>query len=173
MLGVGVMLTSSLAITAYGVGAVVGPEPWWDPRYAIPVLGMVLGNSLTGISLGLETSLEGYDRERSWVEWRLALGATVREAARPIQRRALRAGLLPILNSMAAAGLISIPGMMTGQILGGESPDAASRYQIFILFLIAGAVALGTLAAVLGCTRLVFDQRGRLRVDRITRKVLD
>ena len=166
-LGIVIMLVSSLSITLYGVGAVLGPEPWWEPRYVIPVLGMILGNSLTGVSLGIETSLEGYDRERGWVEWRLALGASVAEAARPIQRRALRAGLLPILNAMAAAGLISIPGMMTGQILGGEEPEAAARYQIFILFLIAGAVALGTLGAVLGCTRLLFDARGRLRTDRI------
>lgn len=169
-LGVLVMVTTSLAITAYGIGGVVGPDPWWAPRYVIPVLGMVLGNSLNGIALGLETCLEGYDRERGWVEWRLALGATPAEAARPIQQRALRAGLLPILNSMAAAGLISIPGMMTGQILGGSDPGNASRYQIFVLFLIAGAVALGTVGAVLGCSRLVFDARGRLRVDRIQRR---
>ena len=162
-----VMLASSMAVTLYGLLVVLGTDPWYDPRYAIPILGMMLGNTLNGISLGLETTLEGFDVERSHVELKLALGATRAEASRDVVRRAVRTGMIPILNSMIAVGIIAIPGMMTGQILGGEAPADAARYQIFILFSIAGGVALGTVGVVLAATRLVFDERDRLRTDRI------
>jgi putative ABC transport system permease protein len=163
----GVMLLTSMLITLYGLKAVIGVEHWYTPQYAIPLLGMVLGNTLTGISLGLETVLEGYQRDRERIELLLAHGATVSEAARDVVRRAVRTGMIPILNSMIAAGAIHIPGMMTGQILAGEDPSSAARYQIFILFCIAGGVALGTMGVVFASRRLAFDARGRLRAERI------
>jgi putative ABC transport system permease protein len=166
---VGIVLLSSMLVTFYGLVAVVGTQPWYAPQYAIPILGMILGNTLNGISLGLETVLRGFDRDRARVELFLAHGATRREATSEIVRDALRTGMIPILNTMIAAGLISIPGMMTGQILAGQDPAAAARYQIFILFSIAGGVALGTIGMVLSVVRLVFDDRDRLRTDRIRR----
>jgi putative ABC transport system permease protein len=162
-----VMLASSFAITFYGTLAVVGVEPWYAPRYLIPILGMVLGNTLNGISLGLETALAGYRRDRERIEVLLAHGAVPREAAREVVRRAVRTGTTPILNSMVAAGVISIPGMMTGQILAGQPPLSAAAYQVFILFAIAGGTAIGTVGVVLASARLVFDERGRLRTERI------
>jgi putative ABC transport system permease protein len=161
-----VMLASSALVTLYGLTVVIGTHPWYRPQYAIPILGMVLGNTLNGISLGLETALDGFRRDRVGIEILLAHGATRVEASREVLRRAVRVGMIPILNSMVAAGVISIPGMMTGQILAGGDPGEAARYQIFILFAIAGGVALGTVGAVLGVRRLVFDDRDRLRVDR-------
>jgi putative ABC transport system permease protein len=167
LLSMAVMLVTSMTITFYGVAGVIRIEPWWNPQYAIPILGMMLGNTLNGISLGLETVLDGFARDREQVEMLLAHGASRREAARDVVRRAVRTGMIPILNAMIAAGVISIPGMMTGQILGGESPEMAARYQIFILFSIAGGVALGTIGVVFGASRLVFDDRDRLRAERI------
>jgi putative ABC transport system permease protein len=166
-LAMGVMLASSMAVTLYGTQVVLRVEPWYEPRYLIPILGMVLGNTLNGISLGLETTLEGFRLERMQVEVLLAHGAPRHIAARPVVRRAVRTGMIPILNAMIAAGLISIPGMMTGQILAGQPPLGAAAYQVFILFSIAAGVALGTVGVVLGATRLCFDERERLRVDRI------
>ncbi|MFV1959101.1 MAG: iron export ABC transporter permease subunit FetB [Planctomycetota bacterium] len=163
----GVMLFTSLLVTLYGVVGVIGVRPWYTPQYVIPILGMILGNTLNGISLGLETVLEGFATRREQVELLLAHGATRREASRDVVRRAVRTGMIPILNSMVAAGLVSIPGMMTGQILAGQDPAAAARYQIFILFSIAGGVALGTMGIVLAATRLAFDEHERLRTDRI------
>jgi putative ABC transport system permease protein len=166
---IGVVLATSMAITFYGLVAVIGIEPWYAPRYAVPILGMVLGNTLTGISLGLETTLHGFDRDRAQVELLLAHGATRKEASREVVRGAVRTGMIPILNAMVAAGLISIPGMMTGQILAGQDPASAARYQMFILFSIAAGVALGTMGVVLLTARLVFDGRERLRPERIRR----
>lgn len=164
----GVMLVSSLAVTFYCMTAVIDVDgAWYTPRYAIPILGMILGNTLNGISLGLETSLEGFALERERVEMLLAHGASRREASLEVVRRSVRRGMVPILNSMIAVGVIAIPGMMTGQMLAGEDPAAAARYQLFILFAIAGGVALGTVGVVLCSVRLVFDERDRLRMDRV------
>ncbi len=168
-MSMGVMLVSSLVVTLYGLNAVIGTKPWYQPQYAIPILGMVLGNTLNGIALGLETVLEGFRKDRTEIEILLAHGATSAEASRDVVRRAVRIGMVPILNAMVAAGAISIPGMMTGQILAGGDPGVAARYQIFILLAIAGGVALGTLGVVFGARRLVFDDRDRLRVDRMRR----
>ncbi|MFT5286413.1 MAG: putative ABC transport system permease protein [Planctomycetota bacterium] len=163
-----VMLCTSLLVAFYGVGFILEVDPWWKPQYIIPILGMILGNALNGVSLGLETTLEGFVKDRDIVESLLAHGATRQEASHDIVKRSVRTGTIPILNAMIAAGLISIPGMMTGQILAGEDPVSAAHYQMFILFSITGAVALGTIGVVKLTARLVFDDRDRLRIDRIT-----
>lgn len=160
------MLSSSILVTMYAVAGALGTE-WSTPRFAIPILGMLLGNGLNGVSLGLDAALAGFLGDRQKIEVLLAHGATPAEARREVVRRAMRTGLIPILNAMAASGVIAIPGMMTGQLLAGANPEAAVRYQIFILFCIAGTVALGTLGAVLGAAHLLFDKRGRLRTERI------
>jgi putative ABC transport system permease protein len=128
---------------------------------------MVLGNTMTGISLGLDVLTNGVTRERAAVEAYLALGGTRYKALLPVIRDALRSGFMPTINGMAAIGLVSLPGMMTGQILAGVAPKDAVKYQILIMFLIAGGTGLGTLAAVMGGGRLLTDHRHRLRLDRI------
>lgn len=167
---IGVMMVSSMLIAFYGLRVVIRVDPWYTPQYAIPILGMILGNTLNGIALGLETILAGFAQRRRQVEVLLAHGATANEASADVVRNAVRTGMIPILNSMAAVGLISIPGMMTGQILAGQSPVSAVRYQMFIMFSVAGGVALGTFGIVLWTRRLVFDDRQRLRHDRITHR---
>jgi putative ABC transport system permease protein len=131
---------------------------------------MILGNTMTGISLGLDVLTNGLVRERAAVETSLALGGTRYQALLPVLRDALRSGFMPIVNSMAAVGLVSLPGMMTGQILAGIEPLDAVKYQLLIMFLIAGGTGLGTLAAVMGAARLLTDNRHRLRLDRIAAK---
>ena len=128
---------------------------------------MILGNTMTGISLGLDVLTNGVVRERAAVEACLALGATRYQALLPVMRDALRSALMPTINGMAAIGLVSLPGMMTGQILAGVEPIDAVKYQLLIMFLIAGGTGLGTLAAVMGGARLLTDGRHRLRLDRI------
>ncbi len=148
---------------------VIRADPWWSPRYLIPLLGMVLGNGLTGISLGLDRCLAKFDEGRAEIELWLASGATPWEAARPAAAEAIRAGLIPILNSMSVVGLVTIPGMMTGQILGGTDPGLAARYQMLVMFLISGATAAGTTGVVLLAVRALFDDGGRLRPERLSK----
>lgn len=159
------MLVAATGSILFVMLAVLDAEPWWAPRYLIPLLGMVLGNGLTGVSLGLERCLASFDEERDTIELWIAAGASPWEAARPSAAKSLRAGLIPILNAMSVAGMVTIPGMMTGQILGGTEPSLAARYQILVMFLIAGATAAGTIGVVLLAVRARFDERGRLVRD--------
>jgi putative ABC transport system permease protein len=167
-LGTTCMLLAAAIVTVFALTSSVRPDPWYDPRYAIPLLGMILGNTMTGISLGLHALTTGLVRERTGVEAQLALGATKFQAVRPVVRAALTSALMPIVNSMAATGLVALPGMMTGQILAGVAPQEAVKYQILIMFLIAGGTTLGATAAVMGGARRLTDARHRLRLDRLS-----
>lgn len=146
----------------------IRPEPWYAPRFLLPILGMLVGNSLSGVALVLDTITSAASRERRVIEARLALGATRYQAFEDILRRGLRTGLMPILNAMAAAGIVSMPGMMTGQILAGIDPVDAAKYQIMIMFLIAGATAIGVVAGGFAAVYLLTDERDRLRLDRLS-----
>jgi putative ABC transport system permease protein len=131
------------------------------------LLGMLLGNTMNGIAIGLDRLTATAWDQRAILEGRLILGANWSQAIDPIRRESIRSGLIPIINAMAAAGLVSLPGMMTGQILGGNPPMEAVKYQILIMFLISGGTGLGTLAAVWLGSRRLFDERQRLRLDRL------
>jgi putative ABC transport system permease protein len=161
------LLVGGLA-TLYAVGLVIGPEPWYAPRYIIPILGMVLGNTLTAVSLALQILTEGAERERAAIEARIALGASRFEAFASVLRQAMRTAMTPLLNTMAVAGIITLPGMMTGQVLAGADPAEAAKYQIMIMFVLGGAAGLGALLAGLGGVLLLTDKRHRLRLDRLS-----
>lgn len=166
-IGTSAMFLSAFTLALFALAVLIRPEPWYRPQYAIPLLGMLLGNTMTGIALALERLTEGAWRQRGVIEAQLMLGATAREALAPLRRESARAGMIPTLNAMAAAGVVSLPGMMTGQILAGSSPALAVRYQILIFLLIAGATGAGTLMAIAMAGRRLFDDRHRLRIDRL------
>jgi putative ABC transport system permease protein len=161
------MMMSSVLVTVFALVTALRPNPWHDPRYAIPLLGMILGNCMTGIALGLDTLTTSLVSRRASVEAQLMLGATRQVAAAPVTREALRSALMPTINSMAVTGVVSLPGMMTGQILGGVPPAEAVKYQILVMFLIAGGTGLGAVMAVLGGVYRLTDARHRLRLDRL------
>ncbi len=161
------VLGASFVVTGAAVLGILRIEPWYDPQYLIPLHGMLLGNALTGISLSLDRFMEGAGRGRDLVDARLALGATRWEAARPLFRDAVRTGLVPITNSMAVMGIVSLPGMMTGQILAGAAPADAVRYQILIVFMIAACVALAALSVVGLAYRRLFTPDHRFHPHRL------
>jgi len=166
-LGAATPFCAGLVATLFATAIVIGPDPWYAPRYVLPILGMMLGNALSGTSLVLDAVTQGAVRERNAIEARLALGATRFEALDGVLRRALTTGLMPILTAMAATGVVTLPGMMTGQILAGIEPVAAAKYQVMIMFLIAGATGLAVVLAGLGAVLLLTDERHRLRLDRL------
>lgn len=166
-IGLVAMVLSSFTLAVFALTVLVGVDPWYEPRYAIPLLGMLLGNTMTGIALALNYLTGEATRQQDVIEARLILGETWFQAAAELRRESVRTGLIPILNAMAIAGVVSLPGMMTGQILAGSPPMEAVKYQVMILFLIAGGTALGTFAAVSAGTRHLFDERHRLRLDRL------
>jgi putative ABC transport system permease protein len=159
------VLASSSLVTGFAMVGIIRVQPWYDPQYLIPLLGMVLGNTLNGISLGLDRFMEGLVTQRDQVETLLALGATRWEAAHPQVRNAIRVGMIPTINSMMVMGLVSLPGMMTGQILAGANPIDAVRYQIVIIFMIAAGAALGIFGVVLLAYRRLLSPDHQLRLD--------
>lgn len=121
---------------------VVGYVPWYEPRYLIPLAGMIIGNSMNGASLAAERLASEIKDRRDELETAICLGATARQASQPAVRSAYRAALIPTVNTMAAMGIVSLPGMMTGQILSGTEPVVAVRYQIAIMCAITGSVGI-------------------------------
>lgn len=164
------LLITGTLTTAIVTQVVIGVEPWYRPQYLIPLMGMVFGNSLTGISLCLDHLLEELDERRDRIEAALAMGATGWEASRDALREAVRRGMIPIINAMSVAGLVSLPGMMTGQILAGEDPKVAVAYQIVVMFMIAAATATGGMLAALLVQRRMFNARHQLMTHLIRRR---
>lgn len=167
MISTGSMFVSSFSVTIIALSVIIDVKPWYTPQYAIPLLGMLLGNTMTGVSLAIDQLTEQLYRRRSEVEQRLLLGQNWKEASLDIRRDCMRTGMTPIINSMAAAGLVSLPGMMTGQILGGTPPVEAVKYQILVMFLIAGGTGFGVICAIWVSGKVLFDHRDRLRLDNI------
>jgi putative ABC transport system permease protein len=161
------MCISSFTITLFALIIIIENDPWYEPQYAIPLLGMVLGNTMTGIAVGLDRLTQAVWDQRKIIEERLMLGQTWTNAIGNIRKDSIRGGLIPIINAMTVAGLVSLPGMMTGQILAGTPPLEAVKYQILIMFLVAGGTGLGTISAVWMGSRRLFDERQRLCLDRL------
>jgi putative ABC transport system permease protein len=145
-----------LSVALFGIVQIQqANQPWYQPQYAIPLLGMILGNTLSGISLGLDRLGGELASKRDRVDTLLALGATRWEAARASVQQAVRTGMIPTINTMMVVGLVSLPGMMTGQLLSGAKPADAVMYQIVIMFLLAAGTSLGTvIVTMLGYRRL-------------------
>lgn len=169
-LAFGSMTVTSLAVTITATALIIGVEPWYRPAYLIPLLGMVLGNTMNGISLATDHFLETLSERRHEVEMELAMGATRWEAARRPVADAVRRGMIPIINSMMVVGVVSLPGMMTGQILAGTDPAVAVKYQIMIMFMIAAGASLGSMGMVLLSYRRLFNRRHQLLYERIRKR---
>lgn len=161
------MFVSSFTVTFLALTVMIQVHPWYTPQYAIPLLGMVLGNTMTGVALASDRLTTQLYEQRNIVEQRLLLGQTWRDASSDIRKDSMRNGMVPIINSMAAAGIVSLPGMMTGQILGGTPPVEAVKYQILIMFLIAAGTGFGVICSIWMTSRHLFDKRHRLCLDHL------
>ena len=170
--GIGVvsMFVSSFTVALFALLVVVGNEPWYQPQYAIPLLGMLLGNTMNGIALALDRLTESAWQQRDVIEARLMLGYSASEAVSGIRQQVFRSGLIPIINAMAAAGLCDTAEcVFRANHVAGIEPIEAVKYQIAIMFLISAGAGFGTLAAVHLAVRRLFDERQRLRLDRLQR----
>lgn len=157
------MLLGSGFTLVYISSLVVRVHPWYDPRYMIPIFGMIVGSAMNGASIALERLAGEMEARRAEIEAYLALGATYQQAAQQPVRQALRASLIPTVNGLMVVGIVTLPGMMTGQILAGSSPLTAVRYQIVVVFMQAAAVAITTAAVTLWYRRTFFTSALQLR----------
>jgi putative ABC transport system permease protein len=161
------LFVSSFVVTLFALLVIIGNEPWYQPQYAIPLLGMMLGNTMNGIALSLDRLTNSAWQQRGVIEGRLMLGQNWQEAIGEIRIDAMRSGMIPTINAMAAVGVVSLPGMMTGQILSGTAPIEAVKYQIMIMFMVAAGAGFGTVVALQLGARRLFDERQRLRLERL------
>jgi putative ABC transport system permease protein len=164
------LIITSLLTTYMVTAVIIGVPVWYEARYWIPLLGMVLGNGLTGISLCLDALLEALSARRREVEMELAHGATRWEAARQPIRDAIKRGMIPIINSMMVVGIVSLPGMMTGQILAGADPLQAVKYQIVVMFMVAAATAMGCMIMALLVFKKMFSVNHQLLWQQIHKR---
>jgi len=133
---------SILLATGYLVILVIQPPHFYDARYIVPLAGMILGNCLQGNVIALERFYSALRKNENEYATFLLLGANRREAVRPYFREAIKAALNPTIANMATLGVVSLPGMMTGQILGGSEPWLAVKYQIAIMICIFTSTAI-------------------------------
>ncbi len=160
----GAMLLGS-GLTLFYVGSlVVRAEPWYDPQYLIPLFGMIIGNAMTAASLAAERLAGEIRTRRGEIEAFLALGADPATATREPVRLAIRASMIPMINSLMVVGIVALPGMMTGQIIAGASPLEAVRYQIVVMFMLTGAVAITGVAVPLWYRATFFSSAWQLRL---------
>lgn len=116
------------------------------PSFFIPFVGMLVGNSLTGLNLGLRNFYEDLIKNKDEIITFLSFGANPKEAVSDLVVRAMKNGLTPIINTMLVVGIVSIPGLMTGQMMAGANPFLSARYQFFLIIMIQSTVLLGLFA---------------------------
>lgn len=157
------MALPGMAIVVFFVTVVVR-ENVFNPQYVIPLSGMIIGNEMTGVSLGVKNFREGFDGQRNKVETLLNIGVAPRKILLPFANKALETALIPTLNSMLGMGIVSLPGMMTGQILSGTVPTTAILYQISIMIAICTVVCISVFGSLyIGC-RSMYNKYGQIDI---------
>jgi len=159
------MFGGTLASILFFLFIVINIEPWFMPQYFIPISGMLIGNSMTGISLGAQGLITGINDNKERIENALMLGATPEKATKDIQNRSFYNAVLPTINSMIGMGIVFLPGMMTGQILAGAAPLTAIKYQIAIMMGILGSVTLTVYLMVKWGMKSFFNERAQIHIE--------
>ena len=163
LMATGVIGVTTLAVCAFVFYAVIGIEPYFNPRYVIPMMGMGLNGAMNAVAIGARALDIGVRDNRERIEAALCVGATSQQAVAPIVRDSLRQALIPAINGLMTAGIVQLPGFMTGQITGGVDPQIAVRYQVVIFYMLTGIVALSSITAILLLVRRYFTPDHQLR----------
>lgn len=142
------LLISSISVGFIVVEGIIHADPWYNARQLIPIAGMIIGNAMSAIAVAVDRLFSDMDARSDEMFTLTALGATAREAAFPSIKAAIGAGMTPVLATMSAAGIVTIPGMMSGQLLAGADPLAAAKYQIVVILMLSAA---NTIAIVMAC----------------------
>jgi putative ABC transport system permease protein len=146
----------------YVLLVIIQPDPWYNPQYLIPLAGMVMGNAMNSASLAGERLGSRIRSSRLEIETQLCLGATPKQAIALYRTEAIRASLIPTINAMMVVGLVSLPGMFTGQVLSGIDPLNAASYQMLILFLIVTINLICASLVTEGIYRQFFNSAAQL-----------
>ncbi|WP_085520525.1 ABC transporter permease [Tuberibacillus sp. Marseille-P3662] len=159
------LASGTLIALIYFNFVVIHFSPWYNPRYFIPIAGMVIGNAMTGVTLGANALTESMTSKRAHVEQALMLGATPKQATHDVIKHTFDNAILPTINNMVGMGIVFLPGMMTGVILSGVSPVLAVKYQLAIMLGITGSVSLSVIIFVQLGYKSFFNHRQQLKND--------
>ncbi|MBF2067428.1 MAG: iron export ABC transporter permease subunit FetB [Calothrix sp. C42_A2020_038] len=158
----GSMFISTILAIFYTNYLIIQPQRWFEPRYVIPLAGMVIGGAMNAAAVAGERLVKMIDSSQLEIETHLSLGATPQQAVAQYRKDAIRAGILPVINQMTLVGLVTLPSFFTGQLLGGVKADEAASYQIVILFMIAFANLVTTILVTRGLSRQFFNSNAQL-----------
>lgn len=158
----GAILISTALTLGYTNLLILQPEPWYEPQYMIPLAAMVVGNAMNAGAIAGERLVSTVNSSQLEIETHLSLGATPKQAVAQYRKDAIKAGLIPTLNTMTIAGIVTLPGTMTGLLLSGVSPIDAASYQILIAFLLAIATLIATWLLTEGLCRKFFNRDAQL-----------
>ncbi|TKG97471.1 ABC transporter permease [Puteibacter caeruleilacunae] len=162
--------TAVLTVDAFFLGAIIKLDYVFDARYFIPITGMILGNSLNHNIVGLSTYFKSLKEKSELYQFLLTNTGDAKLALRPFIGEAVKHALNPMIANMSVMGIISLPGMMTGQILGGSSPATAIKYQIMIMLSIFIGCTLNLFLSIILANRSVFNKYGNLNVAKIFKR---
>ncbi|NET11291.1 MAG: iron export ABC transporter permease subunit FetB [Merismopedia sp. SIO2A8] len=158
------LLVSTTLTLSYVIALILRPDPWYSPQYLIPLGGILLGNAMNASAIAGERFVSTLSRSQIEIETHLSLGASSAQATLTYRRDAIKAGMIPIINSMMVVGLVTLPGVMTGQILSGVAPINAVLYQILIMFILAFTNFVATLLIIRGVEAQFFTQQAQFKV---------
>ncbi len=158
----GAIVTGVVLGLGYTSLFVVQPQTWYDPQYVVPLGGIILGNSMNAAAIAGERLVSTLNASTGEIETHLSLGATPQQAVAQYRREAVRAGLIPLINTMTVIGLVTLPGVMTGQMLGGADPLVAATYQMVIMFVLAMATVVTTVIVTGGICQKFFTRAAQL-----------
>ncbi|UPQ87101.1 ABC transporter permease [Vibrio sinaloensis] len=158
------LLIALVPMLAIIVLAVVKPIPCYNAQYLVPLAGMLLGNSMSGNIVALQNFFNAFEERKSEYEAAISLGASTSYATLPFVRDAIALSLAPSLATMTTTGLVTLPGMMTGQILGGASPIVAIKYQIMIMIAIFVTMSLSIAVSLKLVVKRCIHPHGRVLV---------
>lgn len=158
----GSILAGTALTLVYTNLLILQPPVWYEPQYLIPLAGIVLGNAMNAAAISGERLVSAINSSQLEIETHLSLGATPQQAVSQYRKEAIQAGLIPTINTMMVVGLVTLPGIMTGQILAGADPLVATAYQMLIMFMLAFATLVTTLLVTWGICQKFFNQAAQL-----------
>jgi putative ABC transport system permease protein len=159
---IGALLVALGLTLSYTLLLVMPGRAWWEPPVLIPLVGLVVGQAMTGAALAGERLSHQLRDRAADLETHLSLGATPGQALRSARQDAIKAGLMPTLNGMTVAGLGLLPNLMAGTLLAGFDPVQAAAYQLLILFMGAFATLVSILLLITGIQRTFFTSHAQL-----------
>ena len=163
IIGGSLLLSTALTLIYVNI-LIIKPQTWYQPQYLIPLAGIVLGNAMNGAAIAGERLASNLKSGQMEIETHLSLGATSEQAVMRYRQEAIKAAMIPNINTMLVVGIVTLPGTLTGQLLSGVSPFAASFYQILILFMQAFATLTTTVLVTRGMCRQVFNSAEQLKI---------